>query len=236
MYKMFMYKALVTGGTRGIGLAIAERLKAKDYEVITCARSGNPTFLCDVTNATEVENMRKQTGPIDVLINNAGGVQTAPFLKITEADWDWHFNLNVKSTFHCIHVYLPAMLDKKWGRIVNVASTAAKTGYPYVAAYVAAKHAVLGFTRALALETAAQGITVNAVCPSFVDTPMLRESVQKISEKTGKSVQEIIDSFRARNPQKRLVTLEEVAATVEFVIETAAINGQAISVCGGETH
>ena len=179
-----MYKALVTGGTKGIGLAIAERLKSKGFEVITCARSGNPTFVCDVTDASQVQAMREQTGPVEILINNAGGVQSVPFSKMTEENWDWHFNLNVKSAFHCVRAYLPGMLEKKWGRIINVASTAGKVGYPYVSAYVAAKHAVVGFTRALAMETAEQGVTVNAVCPSFVDTPMLRESARKISEKT----------------------------------------------------
>ena len=235
MYKQFMYKALVTGGTKGIGLAISERLKAKGFEVITCARSGNPTFVCDVTDASQVKAMREQTGPVEILINNAGGVQSAPFSKMTEENWDWHFNLNVKSAFHCVRAYLPGMLEKKWGRIINVASTAGKVGYPYVSAYVAAKHAIVGFTRALAMETAEQGVTVNAVCPSFVDTPMLRESARKISEKTGKPVEEILDTFRAQNPQKRLVTSEEVAAAVEFLIETPAIHGQTISVCGGET-
>jgi NAD(P)-dependent dehydrogenase (short-subunit alcohol dehydrogenase family) len=236
MYKIFMYKALVTGGTKGIGLAIAERLRTNGYEVITCARTGNPDIRCDVTNLFEVENMRKQTGPVDILVNNAGGVQSAQFSHITEAGWDWHFNLNVKSVFHCTRAYLPAMLEKQWGRVINIASTAAKTGYPYVSAYVASKHSVLGLTRALALETAAKGVTVNAVCPSFVDTPMLKESAQKISEKTGRPVEEIMDSFRSKNPTKKLVTTEEVAAVVEFLIEAAAINGQAISVCGAETY
>ena len=127
------------------------------------------------------------------------------------------------------------MIEKKFGRIINVASTAGRIGYRYIAAYAASKHAVIGLTRSLALEVAEHGITVNAVCPSFVDTPMLRESILKISQKTGKSTEELLEGFRQRSPQKRLVTPDEVASTVEFLIQNAAINGQALVLDGGET-
>jgi NAD(P)-dependent dehydrogenase (short-subunit alcohol dehydrogenase family) len=230
-----MYKALVTGGTQGIGLVIASNLKDLGYDVITCARGKDADIQCDVTDREQVRKMREATGPIDILINNAGGAISAPFLKFKEEDWDQQFNLNVKSVYYCIQEYLPAMLERKFGRIINIASTAGKVGYQYISAYSSAKHAVIGLTRALARETATQGVTVNAVCPSFVDTPMLQKSVEPIAKKTGKSSEEILETFRLHNPQKRFVKPEEVASAVRFLIETPAVNGQAISLCGGET-
>jgi 3-hydroxybutyrate dehydrogenase len=230
-----MYKVLVTGGTQGIGLAIAERLRKGSFEVITCARGSDATVKCDVTDAAQVRQMRETTGPVDILINNAGGPITTPFMKIKEEDWDQQFQWNVKSVFYCTQQYLPSMIEKKWGRIINIASTAGKKGHSYITAYCAAKHAVIGLTRALAQETAAHGVTVNAVCPSFVDTPMLQNSVEPISRKTGKSVEEILETFRKHNPQNRFITPEEVASAVMFLIETPGVNGQAISICGGET-
>jgi len=230
-----MYKVLVTGGTKGIGVVIAQRLKDFGYEVFTCARDQQGSFQCDVTKADEVDAMRAKLGSIDVLVNNVGGIITGSFMKISESDWDQHFTLNMKGTFLCTQAFLPTMLSNKFGRIVNIASTAGLMGYRNVSAYVASKHAVIGLTRALALEVAAEGVTVNAICPSFVDTPMLRESTKIIADKTGKSVEELIEKYRARSPQKRLVTPEEVAATVQFLIETPAVNGQAIALCGGET-
>lgn len=230
-----MYKVLVTGGTKGIGLAVAERLRQGNFDVITCARTSDATVKCNVTDTNDVRQMREATGPVDILINNVGGPISLPFLKFKEEDWDQQFQWNVKSVFYCTQQYLPAMLEKKWGRIINIASTAGKKGYPYITAYSAAKHAVIGFTRALAQETAAHGVTVNAVCPSFVDTPMLQNSIEPISRKTGKSVEEILETFRKHNPQNRFVTPEEVASAVMFLIETPGVNGQAISICGGET-
>jgi NAD(P)-dependent dehydrogenase (short-subunit alcohol dehydrogenase family) len=230
-----MYKVLVTGGTKGIGKTIADTLKQRGYTVITCARGTDADVQCDVTKADQVRKLYESTGPVDILINNAGGVITAPFLKIKESDWDYQFNLNVKSVYYCIQQYLPAMLEKKWGRIINIASTAGKVGYQYISAYSAAKHAVIGLTRSLAREIAPNGITINAICPSFVDTPMLQDSIEPIAKKTGKSPEEILESFRSHNPQKRFVTPEEVASSVRFVIDTPSVNGQAISLCGGET-
>lgn len=229
-----MSKVLVTGGTSGIGQAIAERLKGSGYEVITCARGSSATVQCDVTDSDQVDAMFRRVGPVDVLVNNVGGAETAKFLDFTEQQWEAQFALNLKSAIYCTQKFLPAMLERNLGRIVNIASTAGKTGYLYVAPYVAAKHALLGFTRALALEVADQGVTVNAVCPSFVDTPMLRKSIEETASKIGKSAEDLLNIFRKRNPQKRLVQPGEVAAAVQFLIETPAVNGQALSICGGE--
>ena len=229
-----MSKVLVTGGTSGIGRAIAKRLEDSGHNVITCARGKDADVQCDVKDSSAVHRMYEQIGPVGVLINNVGGARSAPFLKFDDADWEEQLQLNLKSAVYCTRKFLPAMLEASWGRIINIASTAAKKGYPYITPYVAAKHALLGFTRALALEVASKGVTVNAVCPSFVDTPMLRQSVAATSAKTGKSPEELLDNFRKRNPQNRLVTPEEVAAAVQFLIETPAINGEALSISGGE--
>ena len=230
-----MSKVLVTGASRGLGKAIADFLRDAGHEVFTCARTGDVSVKCDVSSAIEVERLRQEIGPVDVLVNKAGGVRTSPFLKINEQDWKWHFATNVDSVFFCTRAFLPPMIENHYGRIIQIASTAGKIGMPYISAYTATKHAVIGLTRALAREVATKGVTVNAVCPSYVDTPMLRDSLQAVSAKTGKRVDEIIESFRNQNPQKRLVKPEEVAEAVRFLMENEAINGQAISLCGGET-
>ena len=230
-----MYKVLVTGGTKGIGLAVAQDLVAAGHTVVTCARDDKGTIRCDVTDMAQVARMRDEVGVIDVLVNNVGGAITAPFLKIDENAWDDQFRLNVKSTWNCIHAFLPGMLEQKQGRIINIASTAGEHGYRYISAYAAAKHALIGLTKSLALEVAGKGVTVNAVCPSFVDTPMLRDSFELTAAKTGKTADEIRHALQSRNPQGRFVTPQEVAAAVRFLIETPAVNGQAITLCGGET-
>jgi len=228
-------KALVTGGTKGIGAAIVDHLRKGGYEVISVARGKDADQSCDVTNRDQVQKLRATVGSIDILINNAGVVKTSPFLKISEADWDLHFSVNLKSIFHCTQVFLPEMIQNKYGRVINVASIAGKIGGRYISAYSASKHAVIGLTRSLALECAESGVTVNAVCPSFVDTPMTREGAARVSGKTGRPIEEVMQSFIATNPQKRFVTTEEIAHAVQFLIENGAINGQAISLCGGET-
>jgi 3-hydroxybutyrate dehydrogenase len=229
-----MYKVLVTGGTSGIGRSITERLRAAGYEVVTCARGASADVRCDVTDLAQVDAMFRKIGPVDVLVNNVGGAKSARFLEFSEQEWNEQLRLNFNSAVYCTQKFLPAMLERNWGRIVNIASTAGKTGYLYVAPYVAAKHALIGFTRALALEVAPRGVTVNAVCPSFVDTPMLRKSIEQAAAKTGKSSEELLKIFQKRNPQKRFIQPEEVAAAVQFLIETPAVNGQAVSICGGE--
>lgn len=230
-----MSKVLVTGGTKGIGLAVVQHLRATGHEVFACARDERADIRCDVTLREDVDRMCSSLGTIDVLVNNVGGAVSAPFLKMDEAVWDDQIRLNLKSIYYCIQAFLPGMLAQKNGRIINVASTAGKIGYPYISAYAAAKHAVVGLTRSLAKEVAERGVTVNAVCPSFVDTPMLRDSVSKASARTGKTVDELLDVFRNQNPQKRFVTSEDVAIAVKFLIDTSSVNGQAITLCGGET-
>jgi len=228
-------KALVTGGTKGIGAAIVNRLRTQGYEVISVARGKDADQSCDVSNRDQVQRLKSNVGSIDILINSAGIVKTSPFLKISEEDWDLHFSVNVKSIFYCTKAFLPEMIENKWGRVINVASTAGKIGARYISAYSASKHAVIGLTRSLAQECAESGVTVNAVCPSFVDTPMTREGAAQVSKKTGRPIEEVMQSFIATNPQKRFVTTEEVAHAVQFLIENGAINGQAIALCGGET-
>jgi 3-hydroxybutyrate dehydrogenase len=231
-----MKKVLVTGGTKGIGEGIATFLRnSGEYEVITCARDHSADVRCDVTDRTQVERMRAEIGSVEILVNNVGGIRTAPFLKIDENEWDWHINLNLKSTYLCTQAFLPSMIGNGWGRIINIASTAGKIATRYISAYAAAKHAVIGLTKALAREYAQTGVTINAVCPSFVDTPMLREDAKRASERTGISLDQVMEQIQKMNPQKRFVTTQEVAEAVLFFIRNGGVNGQALSICGGET-
>jgi NAD(P)-dependent dehydrogenase (short-subunit alcohol dehydrogenase family) len=149
--------------------------------------------------------------------------------------WNRHIAINLSGTFYCTRAALPAMLEKGWGRIINIASIAAKTGAPYVAAYTASKHGVLGLTRSLALEVAARGITVNAICPGYVDTEMVSRGVETITAKTGRSAEEALNALKKMSPQNRLTTPEEVAALALLLAsdEGRGINGQGINIDGG---
>ncbi|MGH6816331.1 MAG: SDR family NAD(P)-dependent oxidoreductase, partial [Hyphomicrobiaceae bacterium] len=170
------------------------------------------------------------------LINSAGEAPSAAFLQTDVSLWNRVIAVNLTGAFMVTRQVLPDMLAKRSGRIVMIASTAGLVGYPYVAAYVAAKHGVVGLTRALALEVAKAGITVNAVCPGFTDTPLLADAVEKVAAKSGRSREEILKSFTSANPQGRLVKPKEVADTVMWLLSdgAAAINGQAIAIAGGE--
>jgi NAD(P)-dependent dehydrogenase (short-subunit alcohol dehydrogenase family) len=249
--------ALVTGGGRGIGLAIATALGVAGARVTLVGRDGArldkaalalrerkvevQTVPCDVGDAQSVTRAfdvaRQGFDAPDILVNNAGQAESAPFHRTDPELWQRMIAVNLTGTYLCCHAALPAMLAAGRGRIVNIASTAGLKGYAYVAAYCAAKHGVIGLTRALAQETAKAGVTVNAVCPGYTDTDMVADSVARITAKTGRSEAEARASLASSNPQGRLVTPQEVAATVLFLCGegAASINGQALAVSGGET-
>ncbi|MCF8179022.1 MAG: SDR family oxidoreductase [Sulfuritalea sp.] len=247
--------ALVTGGGRGIGAAIAAALVAAGHRVtITGRDQGTLTAMVaqiengdrcravvmDVSDPDSVAGgmaeARANFGPIAILINNAGQAESAPFHR-TDADmFQRMLDVNLGGVFHCIQAAMPDMTSAGWGRIVNIASTAGLVGYAYVSAYCAAKHGVIGLTRALALEYAAKGITVNAVCPGYTETDIVKGAVANIVAKTGRSEDEARTELASGNPMRRLVTPQEVADAVLWMCGEAAasINGQSIAVAGGE--
>jgi NAD(P)-dependent dehydrogenase (short-subunit alcohol dehydrogenase family) len=249
--------AFITGGGRGIGRAVAFAFAREGARVAVAARTVqqveqaaaeiNETFatkalavVCDVSDAESVRRAFETVGErfgggVEILVNNAGIAESAPLVKTSDELWQRHLAVNLTGTFFCARAALPAMIARGWGRIINVASIAGKTGAPYIAAYTASKHGVLGLTRSLALEVALKGITVNAICPGYVETEMARQAINNISGKTGKSEAEARDVLNRMSPQNRLVTPEEVAALALLLAseEGRGINGQAINVDGG---
>ncbi len=247
--------ALVTGGGRGIGMAIGRALLEQGARVTLAGRDAGRLAAAvrmmrplgdvlqvqmDVTRADSVRTgfdaAVARFGPVSILVNNAGQALSAPFVKTDAALWQAMLDVNLSGAFHCTQAALPSMLDAQWGRIVNIASTAGLTGYAYVAAYCAAKHGLIGLTRALALEVATKGVTVNAVCPGFTDTDLVRDAVDNIAAKTGRSTAQAKAELASRNPQKRLVQPEEVANAVLWLClpGASAMNGQSLPVAGGE--
>ncbi len=249
--------ALITGGGRGIGRAIAFAFAREGARVCVAARTvqqleevaseiqsecGTKVAIaaCDVADAASVTRAFASAaaefgGGVDILVNNAGIAQSAPLVKTSDELWQRHLAVNLTGTFLCTRAALPAMIERGWGRVINIASIAGKTGAPYIAAYTASKHGVLGLTRSLALEVATKGVTVNAICPGYVETEMAEQAIHNISDKTGKSEAEARDVLNRMSPQNRLVTPEEVAALALLLSshEGRGINGQAINVDGG---
>jgi 3-hydroxybutyrate dehydrogenase len=247
--------AVVTGGGSGIGAATAATLLRAGARVTLMGRdaarleaqratlAGGENIACtsvDVTDEAAVEAAFAQAverfGAVDILVNNAGQAQAAPFAQTDLALWRRMLDVNLTGAFLCTRAVLPGMLAGKSGRVVNVASTAGQVGYPYVAAYCASKHGVIGMTRALALEVATQGVTVNAVCPGYTETELLQASIEQITRKTSRSAEEARKILVRHNPQQRFVTPDEVANAVLWLCTpgSASITGQSISVSGGE--
>lgn len=246
--------ALVTGAGTGIGAEITRHLHAAGYRVTLVGRRPEPLQqLADAlgdnsqivsADVTDPDNLKTafataeaRFNTVEILVNCAGMAPTAPFHRIAFDDWQRTMDVNVNGVFHCTQLALAGMREAGWGRIINIASVASLRGFPYVAGYCASKHAVLGMTRALALEVATQGITVNAVCPGYVDTDIVRDAIAGIVAKTGRTEAEAMQHFTESNPQERLIEAAEVATAVSWLCSdgAASVTGQAIAIDGGGT-
>lgn len=247
--------ALVTGASRGIGAAIAASLAANGARVSLVGRDAArlaevaariagsdraAAFVADVTEASSVReafvSARRQFGPVHILVNNAGQAASAKFTDTDEALWNRLLGVNLTGTYLCSREAVADMLQANFGRIVNIASIAGLRGAAYISAYAASKHAVIGLTRSLALEYATRNITVNAICPGYTDTDMVRQAIDNIRAKTGRSESEALAAITAGNPQRRLITPAEVSNSVLWLCRpgTESVTGQSIVIAGGE--
>ena len=243
-------RALVTGGGRGIGAAVARALAARGAEVVITGRSrphldevagaiGGRALVCDLGDRAATDAMLaalNDLGRVDVLVNNAGIAESAPLADIDDAMWDRIMELDATAPFRLTRALVPAMIAAGWGRVITIASNAGLTGYGYSSAYCAAKHAVVGFTRALAIDLGRTGVTINAVCPGWVDTDMAAAAVDRIARKTGRDDATARGALTSMSPQRRLIAPAEVAHAVTMLCSEDArgIHGQTIVIDGGQ--
>ena len=247
--------AVVTGGGRGIGEAVARTLAAAGAAIVVTARTqsqldqlveelraaGHNAWAvpCDVSNPSSVADMvsaaYRHLDHVDILVNNAGIATSAPLRKQTLEDWNRLMAVNATGTFLCTQAFLPKMMEQNWGRVVNIASVAGVSGAKYISAYSASKHATVGFTRSVAAEVAHCDVTVNAICPGYVDTDMTRQSVERITSSTGMSADDALEAILDTSPQRRLIAPDEVANLTLWLCSPVAksVNGQAIVMDGG---
>jgi 3-hydroxybutyrate dehydrogenase len=244
--------AFVSGGGRGIGRAVAAALARTGAAVTVIGRTEAPLRAavaagdaagCAVADVTDPAEVKRQIiaaeaarGPIAILINNAGSAVTGPFGKADPSAFRAMWDVHVMGAVYATQAVLPGMIARGFGRVVNVASTAGLRGYPYATAYCAAKHALVGLTRALAAESAARGVTVNAVCPGYTDTDLVRDSISRVAAKTGRAQAEVLAEYERDTPIGRLIQPEEVAAAVLYLCspEAAAVTGTTLAIAGGE--
>jgi NAD(P)-dependent dehydrogenase (short-subunit alcohol dehydrogenase family) len=242
--------ALVTGGGRGIGEAIARKLAGEGASVVVCGRKqaplekvageiGGRAMVVDLGDRAATDDFVKKLQAdvtIDILVNNAGIAQSAPLHKVSDEMWDQMMEVNAMSAFRVIRALVPPMIEKGFGRVVNVASNAGVSGYGYTSAYCASKHAMVGFTRALAIDLAKTAVTINSVCPGWVDTDMVGEAVSRIAGKTGRSDEEARSTLAKMTPQGRIIAPSEVAHLVSSLCaeDARGIHGQAIVIDGGQ--
>jgi NAD(P)-dependent dehydrogenase (short-subunit alcohol dehydrogenase family) len=246
---------LVTGGSGGLGRSLACAFARQGCRVVITSRSvekleaaaeeigeyARPVLCvpCDIRQKEQVESLaqevRTRIGSVQIVVNNAGVAEAMSFLQMPDSLWDETLQTNLNGAYYCCKAFLPAMIEAGWGRIINIASTTAKIGYSHTTAYTSSKHGLLGLTRSLALETARLNITVNAICPGYLDDERTRENARKMAQKTGRTVEEILALFAGSAPQNRLIEPDEVAALALLLAseDAGCITGQAINVDGG---